>query len=313
MLAMDIGTNLPAGFRIDGGRSNDRLSDVTDAADELGKVRSFEDRTAVGLADLVDAVLAGLELRGIDRALFGATSHAPVVTVASSALSFEENGLPLVIDANLTVTDTDSLNLTGATVTIAAGYSAGSDGDRLEFTAVSGINGAFDAATGILTFAGQASVASYQQLLRSVRFLNSSDNPGGTQRLVRFVVRDGNLTGQAERTINVQEIDDVGQFELPPEFADPNNIPTRAAGTEFQVQVNVSDPDDTNYTFQLDLEQSGIPDNTAQPEIGSVTGLLRWTPAPSLVGQTVALRVIAVTENGVANQQVLQIAVVAAS
>ena len=80
-----------------------------------------------------------------------------------------------MIDARLTVTDVDSTNLAGATVSITATYVTGQD--VLGFTNQNGITGSFDAATGVLTLTGTATVANYQTALRSVTYANTSDNP----------------------------------------------------------------------------------------------------------------------------------------
>ena len=54
----------------------------------------------------------------------------------------------------------------------------------LGFTNQNGITGSFNAATGVLTLTGSATVANYQTALRSVTYANASDNPidGGRAR-----------------------------------------------------------------------------------------------------------------------------------
>ena len=60
----------------------------------------------------------------------------------------------MALDGGLTVSDVDSGgNLTGATVTIGAGFLAG---DTLNFTNQNGISGSYNAATGVLTLTGTA-------------------------------------------------------------------------------------------------------------------------------------------------------------
>ena len=53
-----------------------------------------------------------------------------------------------------------------------------------------GITGNYNASTGVLTLTGTTSLANYQTALRTVRYVNSSDNPSTTQRQVTFVVND---------------------------------------------------------------------------------------------------------------------------
>jgi hypothetical protein len=304
---MDTDVAIPTGARLRGGRATDQWSAAADVLAAIRDVKSFESHATVDLAALVDAAIADLELVGINREIFGALSLPPTINIASSPLSFVENGPALAIDPVITIVDGDSPTLVSAIVSFVSGFSAGSLNDLLEFTPAPGITGNYDPATGVLSFAGEASLIGYQQLLRSVKFRNASDNPSTVPRVIGFTVSDGTSSGHAQRTINVEAVDDPGLMQLPLEFMDTNVIPTRPAGVEFQIAVGLIDPDNSDYTFQLDFEESNIPQNIAQPEIDSATGLFRWTPSASLVGQTIALRILAVAENGVSNQALIRV------
>src|SRR5205823_262426 len=102
------------------------------------------------------------------------------VLAGSPGLNYTENQAATAIDTVVTVSDVDSSNLTGATVSITANFVAGED--VLGFTAQPGISGAYNASTGVLTLSGAASVANYQAALHSVTYFNSSDNPSGATR-----------------------------------------------------------------------------------------------------------------------------------
>ena len=141
----------------------------------------------------------------------------------------------------MTITDTDSQDLQSATVRISSGFASGAD--ILAFTAVNGITGSYNATTGSLTFVGSASVASYQTLLRSVTYRNTSDDPSDASRVIVFTVSDGNLEGMAERTLTVQPVDDLGNLVLPAEFADPTVPVQRDVGATIEFTADVSDPD----------------------------------------------------------------------
>ena len=73
------------------------------------------------------------------------------------------------------MTDVDNTNLASATVSITANFVTGED--VLGFTNQNGITGSYNAATGVLTLTGSATVANYQTALRSVTYVNTSDNP----------------------------------------------------------------------------------------------------------------------------------------
>ncbi len=124
------------------------------------------------------------------------TNNAPSVT-AGGTVTFT-CGTAVVLDAGLKVTDVDSGNLTGATVSISAGLLAG---DTLNFINQNGITGAY--ANGILTLSGTATVAQYQAALESITY--SFNSPYGDPtalgtddaRTIAWVVNDGSAINGA--------------------------------------------------------------------------------------------------------------------
>ena len=139
---------------------------------------------------------------------------APVVTPSTTtALTYLQNQAPTPIDPGITVTDTDSTTLTGATVAILS-PSFNPSQDVLGFTLQSGITGSYSAASGVLTLSGTASLAAYQSVLQSVTYFNSSNFPNGglltpVNRTVQFTVNDGdpvNGLGSAFRSIVITPV-----------------------------------------------------------------------------------------------------------
>lgn len=136
-----------------------------------------------------------------------AVGDAPVV-VAGGSLAYTENQAATAINATLTVTDIDSAMLTGATVSISAGFVSGED--VLGFVNQSGITGTYDPSSGVLTLTGTASLADYQAALRSVTYRNSSDAPAEAARTISFQVDDGAASSAAATTtINVTAVNDA--------------------------------------------------------------------------------------------------------
>ncbi len=118
------------------------------------------------------------------------------------------------MDNGLTISDPDSTNLTGATVTISANFQSG---DTLHFTNQLGISFvSYDG--GVLTLSGTTTLANYQTALRTVTFDNTTnDNPtdfgAAAIRTITWVGNDGggganNLSTGVTTTINVTEVDD---------------------------------------------------------------------------------------------------------
>jgi hypothetical protein len=134
------------------------------------------------------------------------TVHVAPTVTAGATVTFNGGGSPVTLDlgAAVTVTDPDSAgNLTGATVQIGTGFTAG---DTLDFTSHIGITGSYDSATGALTFSGTASVATYQALLESITYsfnpVNGDPTAGGgdTSRTVSFTVTDGSSSNGTSNT-----------------------------------------------------------------------------------------------------------------
>jgi Ca2+-binding RTX toxin-like protein len=127
---------------------------------------------------------------------------------ADAASAFTEGSGAVTVTPNFTVTDGDSANLTGATITISDFVS----GDLLGFTNQNGITGSYNSGTGVLTLSGSATVANYQAAIRSITYDNPGDaNVGGTDntRTINIVVTDG-VTPSAQTTTNINIADASG-------------------------------------------------------------------------------------------------------
>lgn len=142
-------------------------------------------------------------------------NSAPALSVRSTPVvinvaNVDGNGdvQPVSIDLStdqISITDSDSTQLSQAIVTIDEGRI---DGDVLAFTPQAGITGTFDASTGVLTLTGDASIANYEAVLRSITF-GISDAANLSQRTLSIEVTDvsgstaGAETAQAEIQIDV--------------------------------------------------------------------------------------------------------------
>jgi trimeric autotransporter adhesin len=132
----------------------------------------------------------------------------PTATGSGTTLGYTENQTATAVDAAITVSDPDSANLSRATVSISANFSAGQD--ALAFVDQNGITGSWNAGTGVLTLSGAASVADYQAALRSITYVNTSDAPNTATRTVSFVVNDGTAdSNTATRGVSVAAVNDA--------------------------------------------------------------------------------------------------------
>jgi|GEM_PF-1558738 len=130
-------------------------------------------------------------------------SERPVIATGGGSPSHTEDGAATVVAPSLTITDSDSSNMEGATVTITDFVT----GDVLNFTDQNGITGSWNAATGVLTLTGTAAKAHYQAALRSITYSTTNDNPatgtGDGDRLIEFRVNDGGMQSAAGTTQTV--------------------------------------------------------------------------------------------------------------
>lgn len=210
------------------------------------------------------------------------TNAAPVIAdLESSPLTFTENSAPLAISHSLTISDGDSQTLQSATLVL-ADYVP--DEDSLRFQDTLNITGEWNATSGILTLRGSATVAEYQQALRSVEYLNTSENPRTLTRTLQISVSDGqNSSAVSSRQIDVVSHDDptTGTIILPMAVREDQTL---SADT-----TSVTDLDGIrSISFQWLSDGEVIQGATAQD----------FTPDQSHVGNQLSVVVTVTDENG---------------
>lgn len=127
-------------------------------------------------------------------------------------LQYIEDASPLILAGSLTVTDVDSPFLASATVRITNVV----DGDAewlLVTTDGTGISASY--ADGVLQLSGAASPAAYQQVLRSVKYWNASQDPEPDDRVFQFSVADNQGSGPpGNLVVKVQPVNDPPELDL---------------------------------------------------------------------------------------------------
>ena len=161
-----------------------------------------------------------------------AESIAPVIGAFDTTVTFTENGTPVLLDTNATLTDADSLDFVGGVMTVSL-ITNSEDSDRLLIRnqgtgagqiGVSGAEVTF-AGIAIATFVGGASgddpltitlgaggsKVAAQALLRNITFSSVSDSPSTLPRTVQVLMTDGD-GGESlpvTKTINVNAVNDA--------------------------------------------------------------------------------------------------------
>jgi VCBS repeat-containing protein len=143
---------------------------------------------------------------GITRAV-----DAPVVTPSTNPTAvFSENtnatpgGTPVAVDSGITLTDLDDDNIHSATVQITTGLVTA---DVLSVsTAGTGITASYNAATGTLTLTGVDTKENYEDVLQSLTFANTGDDPNNnntqTSRELTYTVNDNGSSGAGTAGLN---------------------------------------------------------------------------------------------------------------
>ncbi|VVE44072.1 fibronectin type III domain-containing protein [Pandoraea communis] len=144
--------------------------------------------------------------RAIDVVL---TDQTPIVTNSGGSTTFTSAdnapSTPIVVDASVTLTDSDSPTLASATVAITGNYRSGEDVLALGSGSFGDIQAHFDAGTGTLalTSAGSASRAQWQAALRSITYTDTAAVPQTANRVITFIANDGTKSSASSSKVIV--------------------------------------------------------------------------------------------------------------
>jgi hypothetical protein len=131
-----------------------------------------------------------------------ATQTPPVLSNVAASASYTAGGTATTLSSGATVSDPESANLVSGTVSITSGLLTG---DTLSAaTTGTSITASYNASTGALNLSGSDTLAHYQQVLDSVSYASSSQNPTNSgadpSRTVSWVVNDGTLNSTTQIT-----------------------------------------------------------------------------------------------------------------
>jgi large repetitive protein len=157
------------------------VANVAVSVDDLGASGSGGARVGSGDVDIVVGTAPLIDLDANDSAGLQGADYR---------VNFNTSLGPVrVADADATLTDPNSGNLQGLTVTITNLLDSGAE--LLGFSTAGAITGSYSPATGVLTFTGTDTVARYQQVLRTVTYNNTAASPTTTVRQITFRATDG--------------------------------------------------------------------------------------------------------------------------
>jgi hypothetical protein len=181
--------------------------------------------------------------------------------------AFTENQPAVTLATGATVSDVDNANLASATVVLTNHPDGAAEGLTAVTAGTSITADAYDTSTGVLFLHGSDTKANYQQVIRSVAYNNTSDNPDTTNRDVTWKVNDGSVdSATAHTTLSVTAANDPPTLDLNGAGAGLNET---AGYTEDQPATTLtpnalaSDPDNANLQSAT-ITLTNHPDGAAE-------------------------------------------------
>ena len=170
----------------------------------------------------------------------------PIVAGAGSSVKYTENAAPLVIAGDITIeNDIDSENMVAsATIYVSEGFQKGSDVLSL---GISG-NTKWFADSGVLGIYGSNPRVWYQAALSTVLFNNTSDDPTSDNRVIAFIINDGQSSSEPiYQTVNVIPVND------PPSLIADTLVIDYTENTSLSMaeKLTISDLDNDQFTGAL--------------------------------------------------------------
>ncbi|MBF0185848.1 MAG: tandem-95 repeat protein, partial [Magnetococcales bacterium] len=217
-------------------------------------------------------------------------NDAPQLSSVSIPVTFQENGLPTPLFADLFVQDVDSLLLQGATVSFSQGYLAAED--QLSYTSQAGIVGSWDGLTGRLSLTGAATLSAYQAVLRSVGYqvsTGAADNPTSSNRWLQVTVNDGQLeSGVVSQQLQLVAVNDAPVLGNGTDLAyNENDLATPIAP-----DLTITDPDSSQFggaTITIGSGYVAAQDRLAFVDQGGIHGSWNSTTGQLTLSGTASL------------------------
>ena len=187
---------------------------------------------------------AVLDLDADDSSGAGGADYATTFT--------EDGGAVLVADADAVLADVDNTTLASMTVTLANPLDGTAESLSADTTGTA-ITASYDAGTGILTLSGADTTAAYQQVLRTVAYDNSSQNPDTTARTVTFTANDGTADSNlATTTVTMAAANDAPVNSIPGPQTTDEDVPL-VLSTSHGNPIVISDVDAGGSPVEVSL------------------------------------------------------------
>jgi parallel beta-helix repeat protein len=213
------------------------------------------------------------------------------------ATTWTENGGPkLLADSDATITDADSSMLQSLTVTLTTRPDGAAEVLTANTAGTPIVASPYNGSTGVLLLSGAATVAQYQQVLRTVTYNSTSEAPTTTARTITFVTNDGTFnSATATTTLTILSAND------PPSFTKgANQTVTEDAGAQtvagWATNISPGPGNEGSQTVTFLIQGNTNPGLFSAGPAISPAGTLTYTPASNANGS--ATITIALQDNG---------------
>ncbi len=189
----------------------------------------------------------------------------------TSAFEFTENGDSVDLGARVQeITSTVDDAITGVTISLPASAAA-TESLTVEAT-TNGVLATQRSENGTLSITGNRTTQEYVNILRTLQYENSSDNPTAGSRAVTIQVNAGETSSPTSTlTVNVTPVNDAPVVAT---IADSSAVVSEA----FTVQATATDPENDVLTWTVTATGDAILSTDAQPTVDA-EGNVSWTPA----------------------------------
>lgn len=232
------------------------------------------------LCVLVPPLFALLALAQLVRAQAGVpmldlNGDAPG-TGFSATFTEDEGPRAIVSPTGLQITDSDSTNLESATIVLTNRPDGALESLAANIGAT-GLIGQYNSSNGRLKLTGLAAIADYQQVLRTLTYINTSQSPDIADRIITLVVNDGaNTSAIVTSTVAINAVNDApvldnsGDMTMAAINEDDVNNPGNAVATIIQSA-------ETGGADRITDVDDGALEGFAMIEAGSANGVWQYS------------------------------------
>ncbi|EAQ80413.1 hypothetical protein DSM3645_11227 [Blastopirellula marina DSM 3645] len=211
VLDPDVGTDTPEGAKI----STSGIFTWTPTADQVGSHKIIVIAIDRGTTPLADAETFTIVVSAAGNQTPSVDLNGPTAGTGYNGQFTEDGGPVAAVGANLTVTDADSPLLDSAKIVLVNRPDGAAESLSVDVTGTSIVVTSYDPNTGELLLSGADSLANYQQVLRTLQYNNTSQDPDSTVRTIEVTVNDGvSDSVKAASKITVVPVNDAPTVDL---------------------------------------------------------------------------------------------------